>query len=570
MIDSINNILFLLGRRDKKFLFGLMIFSILIAFIEMLGVAIIMPFISIASDNSLIHSNYYYNYSYKLLSFQEEKDYVIFFGILLIIFYIFRGFANLLYSYALARFTFGRYFIFTVKLLTNYIGMPYKDFLDKNSSELTKAIVNEAHNLTTMMSSFLLMMSELLVLIMIFSIMVYFDWIVTLSISMFLMLNGWFMVRVISNRIKKEGVVRELYQKEFYEIINSTFGNFKIIKLLSNDKKIIDHFKFVSSKFAFSNIINHTLNHVPRLLIETISFLIVITMIIYLIYKNDGDVSRSIALISIFILGLYRLMPSVNRIMSSYNIILYNHRALDIVYSDTSMAVEKLSDDNLPFNDKIHLKNISFEYIAGEKILDDINIDILKGDKIAFIGESGSGKSTLVDIITGLNLPTNGSVFVDGVELAESRLKSLRNKVGYIPQNIYLFDGTVAENVAFSGEYDESRVLEVLSQANILSFLEGTKNGIQTRVGEGGIKLSGGQKQRIAIARALYSDPEILVLDEATSALDDKVEKEIMDEVYTLSTDKTLIIIAHRLSTIKYCEKIYKVDKKKLSIMINI
>lgn len=243
---------------------------------------------------------------------------------------------------------------------------------------------------------------------------------------------------------------------------------------------------------------------------------------------------------------------------------MYYHKSLDLIHNDLMYDGETLGDKKISFNKTIELKNIYFGYSENKIVLKDINLDIKKGEKIAFIGPSGSGKSTLVDIIIGLYRPISGQIFVDNSIIDESNIKDWRKKVGYIPQSVYLFDGTVAENIAFGKEFDEKNIKEVLEKAKILDFLETHQDGIHTFVGEGGIKLSGGQKQRIAIARALYQEPEILVLDEATSALDEEIEKEIMDEIYEISQNKTLIIIAHRLSTINRCEKVYKIENRKL------
>jgi len=188
-----------------------------------------------------------------------------------------------------------------------------------------------------------------------------------------------------------------------------------------------------------------------------------------------------------------------------------------------------------------------------------LSLKIKKGSSIAFIGESGSGKSTLVDIIMGLSNPNNGSIFSDGVQIKETNLKSWRRKIGYIPQSVYLFDGSIGENITFGAIYDRDKVNLILQKVSLNSFLK-SKDGQDTHVGENGAKLSGGQKQRVAIARALYSNPEILVLDEATSALDIATEKKIMDEIYNISSDKTLIIIAHRISTIDKCDYVYKLE----------
>ena len=190
---------------------------------------------------------------------------------------------------------------------------------------------------------------------------------------------------------------------------------------------------------------------------------------------------------------------------------------------------------------------------------------IEKGSKIAVIGESGSGKTTLVDIILGIYTPDEGNIFVDNIAITNENIKDWRQKIGYIPQSIYLFDGTVAENVCFGLDYDEQKVVKALKKANIYDFLK-QKEGLSTLVGENGIKLSGGQKQRIGIARALYRDPEILVLDEATSALDGEIENRIIEEVFNLSENITLVIIAHRKSTIKKCKIIYEFNNGILNL----
>jgi ATP-binding cassette subfamily B protein len=280
--------------------------------------------------------------------------------------------------------------------------------------------------------------------------------------------------------------------------------------------------------------------------------------------KYQGDISWAFGLLSMFVLGLYRLMPSVNRVLSSYNQILFNLQSLEIVHNDLIYEAEDLEDEGIEFAKTIELEKLSFSYIEGKEILKDIDLVIRKGEKIAFTGESGSGKSTLVDLIIGLYRPLRGTISVDGEILGEKNVKSWRRKIGYIPQAIYLFDGTVSQNVALGENADEQKMIDVLKQADIWDFLREHHEGLDTKVGEGGVKLSGGQKQRIAIARARYSDPEVLVLDEATSALDNETEAKIMDEIYKVSEGKTLIIIAHRLSTIEGCDKIYRLEKGRI------
>ncbi len=556
----------LLTQRDRKFLLLLLIFSIFISLMETVGIGIIMPFISVASDFSQIQSNEYYRYIYSILEFHSDISFVLAFGLFLIVFYLFRSVVNLFYFYLLARFSKGRYHLLAYRLFENYLGRNYKNFLDKNSSNLSKTIINEAQNLTNILSAILFMMSEIFVVVFIYSLMLYMNWKITILLSIILLLNVILLTKTISKKIKIEGSKREKFQQSFYEILNSSFGNFKMIKLKSNDKKILEEFAKVSGGFANSNITNETIAQFPRLFLEALGFIIVIFIVIYLVYKYQTDISGAMALISMFILGLYRLMPSANRILSSYNQIMFNHRSLDIIHNDLIYEIEDLGTDKTVFKEQIVLKDVSFSYMENKKVLDGINIKIKKGEKIAFIGESGSGKSTLADIIMGLYRPQNGEIYIDNTILNDNNIKDWRKKIGYIPQNIYLFDGTVAQNVAFDSEIDVKRVKDVLSKSDILSFLQKNSDGIDTKVGENGIKLSGGQRQRIAIARALYDNPEILVLDEATSALDNETETKIMDEIYEISEDKTLIIIAHRLSTITRCEKVYRLENGCLKI----
>jgi ABC-type multidrug transport system fused ATPase/permease subunit len=529
----------------------------------MIGVSAILPFINIASNFSNIHSNAYTEKVYTFFHFNSNINFVIAIGIALLIFYFLRSLLNLGYFHLLAKFSKGRYHLIAYRLFENYLGMSYRSFIDKNSADLSKAIINEAQNMTALISGLLLMLSEVFVVLFIYAIMLYINWKITLLISTILIVNAFFLTMTVSRAIKKAGISREEHQKKFFEIIQSSLGNFKMMKLTSSTESILEKFDHASSGYARANIRNETLSHFPRLFLEALGFGIVIFMVIYLVYKYQSDISGTLALISMFVLGLYRLMPSANRILSSYNQILFYKSSLDIIHNDLMYDAEKLQEVPIVFNQTLQLDHIYFEYNEEKPILEDISITIHKGDKIAFIGESGSGKSTLIDLIIGLYRPKNGTINIDGILLDETNIKAWRSKIGYIPQSIYLFDGSVAQNVAFGKTINKTQIKESLRQANILEFLENHHEGINTMVGEGGIKLSGGQRQRIAIARALYGNPEILVLDEATSALDNDTEAKIMEEIYRISENKTLIVIAHRLSTIEKCEKIYPLQTYK-------
>lgn len=553
----------LLTRRDKQYLFGLVLFSIVISVIETVGISAVMPLISIATDFNVIHSNKYISMIYNFFNFSKEVDFVISFGIVLIIFYILRSIINLIYFYLLNKFSQGRYHLLAYRLFENYLGMSYHEFVKKNSSTLTKSIINEAANLTALIGALLFMISEIFVVIILYGMMLYVNYKITLLLTLILAINALFLTKSVSKKIKQAGVKRADIQRRFYEIINRSFGNFKLIKLQSEGKKVLDEFAKSSYDYAHANIVGSTLKQVPRFFLEAIGFGLIAFIVTYLVWKYEDNISSALGIVSMFVLALYRLLPSVNRIMSGYNQIMFKYIALDIVHNDLMYDNEDLGSACIVFNRSINIQNLSFGYEADMPILNDINLTIEKGSSIAFIGDSGSGKSTLVDLIIGLYRPVEGKIVIDETMLSDDNIKQWRKKIGYIPQNVYLFDGTVGENIVFGREYDQTKIDVALKKAKIYDFLA-TKKGSHTVVGEGGIMLSGGQKQRIAIARALYGDPDILVLDEATSALDNETEEHIMDEIYEASTDKTLIIIAHRLSTIDRCDKIYRLENGKV------
>ena len=540
-------------RQEKKNFIILIFMSIFLSIIETVGISAIMPFITLASDPSKIVSNKYSKMVYDFFEFSTATNFMIFFGLFLIGFYIFRATYSMLYNYILNKFAFGRFHAFAFRLFKNYTNLPYKRFVKRNSAELIKTIVNEASNLSFYMQSLLLIFSEFFTVVLLYALLLLMDWRMTLVLTILLGAKVLFLLFFLKKRIEKEGLKRSIMQSKFYKILNETFGNFKIIKLIQNEEKLYSEFSNISYGYARANIVSNTLSQLPRLSLETIGFSVLIGIVVYVLFQYN-DANFVLPIISMYALALYRILPALNRILSNYNTILFLSNSLDIVYSDLSYTPQIEGKDFIDFKNKIELTNVSFEYNKNKKVLENINIIINKGDKVAFVGESGSGKSTLVDLIIGLYKPLSGEIVIDDKKLTSDNVKSYRSKVGYIPQSIYLFDGTVGENVAFGYEYDKEKITEVLKKANIYDFLS-SKEGIDTLVGDGGIQLSGGQKQRIGIARALYSDPEILVLDEATSALDNETEAKIMDEIYETSQDKTLLIIAHRLSTIERCDR---------------
>ncbi|EAI2413972.1 ABC transporter ATP-binding protein [Campylobacter coli] len=559
----LKKIFFILSKEDKKFLFSLLLFSVFISFIESFAISLVMPFITLASDFSYFDRNKY---------LIQLKDYlalpvfeiIVYFGVVLIVFYVLRALLNSYYFHLLARFSKGRYHAIAYKVFAKFLNTDYENFTQKNQSEILKSITGEVYNLSTMISSFLLMMSEIFVVLLLYTLMLLVNYKITLFLSLFMIINAFILIKVLSPIVKKAGLKREEAMKNFFEILNTNLNNFKLIKLKTKEDGVLNLFKTQSEIFAKANITNESVSAMPRIYLEGVGFCVLVFIVVFLVFKNQSDISGILATISIFVLALYRLMPSANRIITSYHDLLYYRSSLDIIYQILKQKEESLGEEKIDFDKELRLENLSFGYKDKKNLFTCLNLSIKKGEKIAFIGESGCGKSTLVDIIIGLLSPREGRVLIDKNELNMKNVKNYRQKIGYIPQNIYLFNDSIAKNISFGDEVDEEKLQRVIKQANLEHFVKNLPQGVQTKVGDGGSNLSGGQKQRIAIARALYLDPEILVLDEATSALDTESEARIMDEIYKISKDKTMIIIAHRLSTITRCDSIYRLEHGKL------
>lgn len=557
-ISDFNKIRHLTTRRDKIILlFVLLPATFLLSLIETFAISVIMPFITLASNPNLIFDNQYARFFYELLGFENAINFMVFFSGFLIIFYVFRAIYNVAYSYALNRFAFRKYHFFAYRLFCKVVELSYIDFTNRDMDAIRRNITTESLKVSVYIQHALNICAEMLTIALMYALLLFVSWKMTLVLTIFLLANIILIIQTISKNIQKHGAINAAMGKAVLSTISKALGNFKIIKLKGIQQNILNDFDIASKKRVDSEIKFQVLAPLPRFILESLGLCILIAAVAYILIHNHSAASV-IAIISMYALALYRILPAINRILQSYNLMKYNKKGLEIVYENLLYHTEY--EDNKPINfaHKIELKNISFGYKDDKTVISDFSLTINKGDKVAFVGESGAGKSTLVDLIIGIYKPKSGAIFIDGIKLNNENLRAWRKKIGYIPQNIFLFDGSVAENIALGEKIDKNRVIMCCKRANIWEFLS-ENDGINTRVGDNGIRLSGGQKQRIAIARALYDDPEILVLDEATSALDSETETKIMDEIYNVAKSKTLLIIAHRLSTIEKCERVIEV-----------
>ena len=549
---------------NSKLLF-LIVFSIFVSFIELIGVSLIMPLIELSTDSSVIQENQYYNIIFNYFNFKSQSDFVIYFGIFLLAFYFFRGVLVLLHSYYVSKFSQDIYKNIVNQLFKRYLHMPYEFFIQKNRSVFSKSIITEASLVSNSVSSLLTIISEIFVVLMIYFLLMYVNYKITILVTIVVIFKVLFLIKTVSKRIKLKGVERDNSQQEFYKILNVFFNDYKNIKLQGNlaQKSLSNRFLFYADKYAHINTIFGILSSIPRVFIETVGYGMVVLFIILLLLSGDGSIQSFLPTISLYVVALYRILPSVNRIMNGYNTISFNRKASDIVFDNLNIDIEKESGQVIFFREEIELQNVSFSYQDSKNVITNCNLSIKKNEKIAIVGKSGSGKSTLIDLISGLLTLSSGRILIDGVELSSDNLKSWRKKIGYIPQNIFLFDGTIAQNVCFGREYNKDKLIKSLKLASIYDFLL-NRGGVEARVGDGGVNFSGGQMQRIAIARSLYGDPEILIFDEATSALDSDTEESIMNDIYSLTKNMTFILITHKLSIASGCDRVFKMNNKTL------
>lgn len=558
-ISDFNKLRFLTTRKDKISLLILLAMTILSSMIETVGVGIIMPFITFASNPSMLLENKYGSVIFNFFGFSSTQTFMFVFSGALIVFYLFRLFYNTFYSYSINLFAYRKYHNLAFRMFQKILRSSFLDFTNKNSDILRREITGDAMNSSQYIRNFLLLYSEFFTIGMLYSILLIVSWKMTLVLTCILSFKVFLITQTISKIIKKRGEERVKIEGGFLGLLSNSFGNFKIIKIKDAQSQLEQDFLDKGYNRAKIEITTQTLMGLPKDLLETFGFAILISCVAYILYRYE-DASAVLPIMSMYALALYKVLPSVNKILNYYNGMKSMSKSLEIVYNELKDIPQEEGDENIDFHKEIILQNICFSYIQDKPIIQDFNLVIKKGEKLAFVGASGAGKSTLVDIITGFYQPNCGKIYIDDTLLTQENIKSWRKKIGYIPQHIYLFDGDVAENIAFGSVYDEKRIIQACKIAKIYDFLQ-EHEGIHTKVGDGGIKLSGGQKQRIGIARAIYDNPEILVLDEATSALDNETEAQIMEEIYELSKDKTLLVIAHRLSTVERCDRRIEIGK---------
>ena len=566
----IRQIFSLFNKEEKTQVFLLLIGIVFRGLFEVAGVASIMPFIAVASNPGVIHTNKYLSYAYNLLGFDSSRMFLILLGIFVFCIIILNNSLSALNEWFLARFTWLRGHTLARRLFAKYLSQPYAFFLNENTSNLGANILNEVGNfLKGILRPFMEMVAKIIVSAFIFILLVFVD--PVLAIIVGLVLGGAYSIIFIAVRKKlvKVGKERVYANRKQFLYISEALTGIKDIKVQGCEKFFLDAFSKYSYKVNRNQAVQQIVSQVPRYALEVISFGGILLITLYFVV-TQRETTNTIPLIALYAFAGYRLMPALQGVFSGITSVKFNLALLDRLSEDLALKtyphdqIKSWEDVVIPLEFKkcIELNAVQFTYPGNEEtVLNSLNLHIAAKTTVGFAGTTGAGKTTLIDIILGLFLPQVGELLVDGMHIDKSNLRAWRRTIGYVPQQIFLSDQTVRQNIAFGLHADiivDKSVETAAKIAHLHDFIVNElPEGYDTVIGERGVRLSGGQRQRIGIARAMYNDPEVLILDEATSSLDNITEAMIMEAIRGLARKKTIIMIAHRLTTLVDCDVIH-------------
>ncbi len=559
--------------KDKRKIALLLVAVVIGSFLELLGVTIFMPFINIISNPQTIQRTWYLKLFYDGLHFSSTKNFMIALSCAIIAVYLIKNIYLIVEKNCIYKFSYSTQMRLSTRLLETYMKEPYTFHLNKNIASLQRTIQEDTGRFMQVILYFMELATELVVCLVLGIYLLFVSKSITvIVVSLLVVFVGTFLActRRYSNQLGRDN---QAYQGKIYQWMNQALGGIKEIKILERDSFFIDEYQKYYAKFARGLRLSRTISILPKYLVEAVAITGLLIAIIVKMTFGEADLVYYIPQLTVFAVAAFRLMPSVGRINEYATNMLYAFPSVDLIYKDLVEIEDYVEKQDHEVAEKWNLKNaievkdVTYYYPDTEEpVIDGASLTIQKGKTVAFIGASGAGKTTMVDIILGLLVPQKGVVMADEINVHE-KPKTFHAQIGYIPQVIYLSDDTIRNNIAFGikeAQIDEAAVQAAVEKAQLTEFINSLPHGLDTIVGDRGVRLSGGQRQRIGIARALYHDPEILVLDEATSALDNETESAVMEAIDHLQGLKTMIIIAHRLTTIRNVDKIYEVGEGKV------
>jgi ATP-binding cassette, subfamily B, bacterial PglK len=569
-LKTLKQVLSLLDGGERRRLGWLLLLTIVMAMVQMVGVASIMPFMSLIANPGLIQENRWMTRVYELLAFSSPRDFLFFAGVVVLALIAlgnaFKAFTNWL----LLRFSWGLQHSLSVRLLDQYLHEPYSFYLNRNSTALAKNILAEvAEVLNGVIKPGMKVISQGVIALAILVLLVVVDVRVALTAaSLFAGAFGviYFVVRRKQFRL---GKLRNRLNTQRFRASTEALAGIKETKVLGRERQFLARFSVPAREYSRVNASNAAISELPKYALETLAFGGIVALVLYQLTTRD-DLGQAIAAMSLYALAGYRLMPALEQVFNGLAKIRFFRPALENLHAELRAAANpgrleradvEHTGEPLTFRRAIAVEGAWFRYPGREEyVARDVSISIPRNSTVGFVGSTGSGKTTLADLLLGLLEPERGCIRVDGVPLNARNLPAWQRRLGYVPQQIYLCDDTVTRNIAFGiadERIDHAAVERAARIANLHDFILSLPQGYDTVVGDRGVRLSGGQRQRIGIARSLYHDPEVLIMDEATSALDGITEDAVMSALSSLAGRKTIILIAHRLSTVQQCDVIH-------------
>ena len=570
-MQTLNKFLFLLKLKDSKGAVLMLVMMLITALLDMIGVASILPFIAVLVNPDIIQTNFILKTLFDYLSrfgVENNQHFLFALGVIVFVLLIISLIFKALATYVQIRFVLMREYIIGKYLVEGYLHQPYNWFLKKNSAELGKSILSEV-SLVIYGSIIPLinLIAQTTVALALITLIFIVDPFLALRVALVLATCYLIIFLTLKNFISKIGHERVKDNDTRFKIVSEAFGAVKEIKFGGLEKKYINRFVEPAKNYAKSLSLVQIIGQLPRYFLEGVALGGMIILVSYLVVSGK-NFSGIIPVLALYAFAGYRLIPALQQIYASLTQLNFSRTALNSLHNDLINLKYKNNENNnqsILIKKHIRLENIKFRYSENKKfVLKNISLSIPTLSKVGFIGSTGAGKTTLIDVILGLLSPQGGKFFVDETTITSKNIRNWQKLIGYVPQQIYLSDDTLASNIAFGVDPKDinfKSLEETTKIANLHNFiLDELPNGYETMIGERGIRLSGGQRQRIGIARALYHNPQLLILDEATSSLDNITEKAISDAINNLKNKITIIIIAHRLTTLKNCDKIYLLD----------
>ena len=565
---------YIFSKRDKYKIALLLCIMVAGSFLELLGVAVFQPFVNIIMMPNSIQENPYLARIYQMFGCSTTESFLTVVALGIIVIYVVKNVYLWVEQNLIMKFTYGMQQKLSTRLLTTYLSEPYTFHLNKNIAELQRSMQEDTGLFTQVLMHTLQLVAEVVVCIVLGVYLFTVSNSITVVIVGLLILCVVLFTKITKRFTEQLGKEAQVYKGKLYQWVNQSLGGVKEVKVLNREEFFVSSYKKYYGLYIKGVRINRLLSITPKYMVEAVCMTGLLIAIIIKLNFGHGELENFIPQLATFAVAAFRLLPSVGRINEHVNNILYAVPSVDLIYGDLK-GIEDYQESKgeeegkeWSFEHGITAKHITYAYPNTDtNVLEDASCVIPKGKTVAFIGSSGAGKTTMADIILGLLAPQRGKILVDDIDVFKN-LTMWHHQIGYIPQVIYLSDDTIRNNIAFGiheDQIDEEAVRTALKKAQLAEFVDTLPDGLDTIVGDRGVRLSGGQRQRIGIARALYHDPEILVLDEATSALDNETETAVMEAIESLQGSKTMIIIAHRLTTIQNADIIYEVGDGKVT-----